>query len=286
MSKVVSLFGMLLAVVALAADINTAREESRDSLSSPELRSSAYVERRPVTVEPFDSVIPHIVDGASWQTSFFLTNLGSEVAYFAVFFLDNSGELMPLPLVGLGPSLRVTGKLESGQTVEFKTPGTSGTLLQGSAQMFALDRPAEDSNAKVVPSKIGGYAIFRQRVPGRPDFEAVAPLSSSFDTRFTIVFDNRDGYSTGVAIVNAGFSDSPVTVVARDLLGVHLTSDSFVLGPSEKRVFSVPERYPALARRVGVLQFSTTNDFLSGLGLRFSPGGAFTSAHSLSLPVF
>jgi hypothetical protein len=62
---------------------------TRDALPSPELRSSGYVERCPVTVEPFDSVIPHIVDGASWQTSFLLTNLGREAAYFAVFFLDD-----------------------------------------------------------------------------------------------------------------------------------------------------------------------------------------------------
>jgi hypothetical protein len=68
-------------------------------------------------------------------------------------------------------------------------------------------------------------------------------------------------------VVNAGINDSPVTVIARDLMGMQLTSDSFVLRSSEKRVFSVPKRYPALAGKVGILQFSTRNDSLSGYSL-------------------
>jgi hypothetical protein len=154
--------------------------------------------------------------------------------------------------------------------------------------MFTFDRPADNPNALVVSSTIGGYAIFRWLVEGRPDFEAVVPNSPTFEPNFTLFFDNRNGYSTGVAVVNVGanpgVNPSSVVVTARDLQGTQLLTDTFTLRTFEKTVYSVPERYPALQGKVGVLQFLTTNISLSGLGLRFTPGGAFTSAHTLSLP--
>jgi hypothetical protein len=272
---------MLMFAVPIAV---TAAETASDRLAEPRLKAIQHPAPRPkMVVGEFDTVVPQVVDGATWQTSFFLTNLGTQTAYFAVYFSDDTGALMELPLVQYGPTYSLLGQLAPNQSVEFKTPGTGAKLMQGSAQIFALDRPGDDPNAQVVFSTLGGYAIFRWRAEGHPDFEAVVPISPTFEPTFTLFFDNRDGYSSGVAVVNGGSEVSSVLVTARDLHGTQLLTDGFTLQSGEKRVFSVPERYRSLQGKVGVLQFSTTNLTLSGLGLRFTPGGAFTSAHTLSL---
>ena len=236
-----------------------------------------------LAVDWFDNVIPQVVEGGGWKTTFFLTNLGSTTAYFDIYFMTDNGDLMALPLSGYGATKELTGRIPPYQSIEFETPGSSNQLFQGSAQIFTLDKPAEDPTSSPIPTTLGGYAIFRQRVAGRPDFEAVVPVSPMFEQSFVIGFDNRSGYSTGVAVINAGSRVSPVLLTVRDNAGLVLMTDSFSLQSSQKLVFSVLDRYPALREKSGVLQFSTTNSTLTGLGLRFNPGGAFTSIHSLSL---
>jgi hypothetical protein len=150
--------------------------------------------------------------------------------------------------------------------------------------ILTLDKPFNDPTAVAVANKIGGYAIFRQRVEGRPDFEAVVPISPMFEKSFTLFYDNRGGYSTGLAVVNGSNTATTVQVSALDMDGNLILSDSIALLALQKVVYSVPDRYPALRDRVGILQFSGSGAALSGLGLRFNPGGAFTSTHTLSGP--
>lgn len=240
--------------------------------------------KRQMVVGEYDWVIPHLVEGSSWKTTFLVTNLDTQTAYASIYFFNDKAETMALPLSGRGDVYSLDLTLAPNQSVELETPGTGTNLIQGSALMLTFDRSQSDPMAETVPSKLGGYAIFRQRVSGRPDFEAVVPLTSLFESKFTMFFDNRDGYSTGVAIFNGGDDSSPITLVARDSTGSQLLTASFTVDSVQKLVFSVPERYPLLRGRSGILQFSTTNSTLSGLGLRFNPGGAFTSTHTLSLP--
>jgi hypothetical protein len=248
------------------------------------IRANMHPVRRPMLVGDFDTVIPHFVDGAGWQTTILLTNLTNHTAYFAILFSADNGDLTDFPIADLGPANSIIGQLAANESAEIPTAGTGAARIQGSAQIFCLDKWADDPTATVVKSTIGGYAIFRQHVEsGRPDFEAVVPINPTFESKFTLFFDNRNGYSTGVAIINGGMDPSPVSIVARDFQGNQLLSDQITLQGSEKVVFSVPERYKSLAGQSGILQFSTANISLSGMGLRFNPGGAFTSAHSLSL---
>lgn len=279
---VTRLIRCVLTVGALAAGPHLAAQSTLEE--DPRVQVYTQPVERPLIVDAFDGVLPHWVDGGTWKTTFLITNLDTRTAYFLMYFPDNSGKVSAIPLTGSGTVTRLGGQLEPNQSLEFETPGTASTLQQGAVQMFALDRPANDPSAQPVAIKLGGYAIFRQRVAGRPDFEAVVPFSPMFEQQFTLFFDNRSDYSTGVAVFNGGVSASPVTVTARDRAGNILLTDTFTLNPLQKLVFSVPDRYTALKGRAGVLQFSTTNLTLSGLGLRFNPSGSFTSSHTLSLP--
>ncbi len=59
--------------------------------------------------------------------------------------------------------------------------------------------------------------------------------------------------------------------------------DAFTLAPGAKLVFSMPDRYPETLGKGGTITVGTLARFLSGLGLRFNPTGAFTSFHTLSV---
>ncbi len=140
--------------------------------------------------------------------------------------------------------------------------------------------------------KVGGTAVFRQTAPGRPDFEAAVPLSAVTEKRFRIPFDNMAGYSTGVALMSFG-SDSQGEVLLTPTIvqvefwnegGVRLGSGVLTLPFLAHRAFSLADQFPALANKRVVIEFRSSKNFMAGLGLRFSPGGAFTSLPTLSLP--
>lgn len=72
-----------------------------------------------------------------------------------------------------------------------------------------------------------GVGIFRQRIPGRPDFEASVPLTRG-ERNFTIPFDNRSSFSTGIALVNLDTVQQTISVVVRTALGAVVFQESVV----------------------------------------------------------
>jgi len=113
----------------------------------------------------------------------------------------------------------------------------------------------------------------------------VVPLGASFDKSFTLPFDNRNGFLTGVALVNNGIDNGTVTLTARDNAGTILVTDSFSLPFLQKVVYLIASKYSALAGKSGTLQYTVSGGLsgLTGLGLRFNPTGSFTSQHALTL---
>ena len=233
-----------------------------------------------------DRIIAQVVDGGSWQTSFFFTNLDpSKTIYWALDFRTNGGGVASLPVVGVGSVTRVFAALPPNWSVEVRTTGTAANLAEGWALLTTYDRSADDMAAVATNDKIGGNAIFRQRIAGRPDFEAVVPISPINETKLVLPFDNRENYSTGIAVLNPDPTNSAVVqVTAYSTDGLIVRQDSFSLPPGNKLVFSMPDRYAEARGRNGRLNISTTGTSLSVLGLRFNPGGAFTSTHALSTP--
>lgn len=238
---------------------------------------------REVAVGEHDQVFSHVVDGGSWKTTFVLTNLTSEATPFVMLFFANDGTPLTLPLVGLGDTPAVSGTIGPNGTLILETAGVSDELRQGSALFYCLDRPASDPGAKPIATRFGGAAIFRQRVPGRPDFEAVVPASSFDDSKLSFPFDNSGGFVTGIALINASASANSLQMVIRDEDGTILGQEEFTLGGRNKSVFVVPDKYPQTAGKRGSMEVSTSAGFLGGLGLRFNPNGSFTSMHPTSL---
>lgn len=220
-----------------------------------------------------DWVIPQFVAGGGWGTAVSLVNLSTTAQNYTIDFWTDEGGVWRAPILQLGRVDRIRGALGPGQCVTYETDA-SVSLEQGWATV--LPGSAESVG-------IGGFAVFRQRVPGRPDFEAVAPMSSIFDKSFVLLYDNTRGFSTGAALVNA-HPQTAVSVQAffRDEAGVVLTEQTISLPPLGHTAFSLPDRFPLTAGKRGSVVFRSSGMTLSGLGLRFNPSGAFTSFHALN----
>jgi hypothetical protein len=224
-----------------------------------------------------------------------LTNTGavSPAVLVTVTFYDQFGALTfvsPTKTLGDGPAL--TGE----RVVSFQTPIWGGGVTR--VTLKDLGGPVKVGWARISyfnpnPGQdlINGFIIFRQRVEGRPDFEATVPLCSNQDWLFTLPFDNRDAFVTALAVVNPGTKPIKVRVGILGFTGAPMVRslEPIDLAPRQQSAFTLPERFPVTVDKAGVLVVEA--DFLgavggglSALGLRFNPEGAFTTVPIMNRP--
>jgi hypothetical protein len=243
--------------------------------------------RPQIVVNPLtDRVIPQVVDGGSWSTGFALTSLEpTKTIYWTLELFSDTGAVDPFEISGSGAGSKFQGFLDANNSTFFETAGTAAVLNQGWALIKTYDRPFTDPAAVVTNDRIGVIATFRQRIAGRPDFEGSVSLSPINETRFALTFSNKNGFSTGIAVLNPDFGNrAAVEVLIYPRTGTFVRLDSFLLEPGSKLVFSLPDRYAESRGIDGSIHVRTTNGAaLSALGLRFNPGGAFTSTPPLSV---
>jgi hypothetical protein len=224
-------------------------------------------------------VFTHVADSSEWKTIFYFHNMDSTTIYVRIVFWDDKGTSFAFPIEGvnLPPATGVTFSMTPNSTKQLATAG-QGALKQGYAEVMTCDRKCSDPGSVYVQSRLGAMAVFRQRVAGRQDSEAVVPMELP-DRVAHLVFDNRQGYATGFAFVNQSDSADTVAVAIWDDTGNILKQESVTLAPWEKRVFSLADKYAETAGKHG--SFDLTGRAVAALGLRFSPGGSFTSSHAM-----
>jgi hypothetical protein len=214
-----------------------------------------------------DEVFAHFAaGGGGWTTSFTFINLSAGPGTFPLNFWGQDGQAIQVAIRGIGnrSELEITVPGNGSRTVELED---TGNLRVGWAE---IDTPFDPD--------IVGQAVFRQRVAGRPDFEAIVPLSSRFESEFAMQFDNAGGFVTSMAIVNpSSFSTSTVFLDFNDENGNRILLDSITLSPRNQVAFALPQRFPQTAGRQGVLHVNGSGLSLTSLGFRFHPGGAFTT---------
>jgi hypothetical protein len=130
---------------------------------------------------------------------------------------------------------------------------------------------------------VRAYAVFRQSVPGRPDFEAVS-VGMRAAASMIFPFDNRTGFATTFALVNLGLSYCAVGISPIfDEEGTSLVSQPKVAAnvpANGHAAFVAADRIPELAGKRGYLKFYPMFGCTGGiavLGLRFNPNGPFTN---------
>ena len=205
----------------------------------------------------FDGVISQFVDGASWKTIVTLVNLDSTPSTYTLkFYADNGTSMVIQTTAGTGSV--ITGTLPVGGSQVIETTGGKSTLSQGWALLQSLNT-------------IGGSAIFRQIVAGRPDYEASLPIVTYVNAkRYVLPFDHTNS-ATGVALVNP-LSYTSITVYAtfRDEGGTQFLLDSFTLGALQHTAFSLSDRYPQSAgkTRRGRVRNQWSHNVHVGVALR------------------
>jgi hypothetical protein len=118
--------------------------------------------------------------------------------------------------------------------------------------------------------------IFRFNSPGGALSEGTVPLDTAELSSMTIPYDNTGGFQTGLALVNQSSTNSSLTVTLYDDDGVELDSlrgGLFALGHGSG---FVKELFPASSNRRGIILLQSEGA-VTGVGLRFSPSGSFTS---------
>ncbi len=219
-------------------------------------------------------VLPHIVFGGTWVTSITLVNMGHEPVQVPVSFFGSDGEPVEVPIVNVGSFSELTVGIAAHGGVTLITENLP-------------NRPNVEGWAKLdltCCAAVSGLAIFRQRTD-RNDSEAVVPLSSSLTVNSTLIFDNKDGFITGIAMVNPSeTSVATITANFRKADGTRIHLDQFMMNPREHRAFALPNQYPQTEDLDGTIEFLSFGGTISILGLRFSPAGSFTSMHTLDPP--
>ncbi|MBS1824851.1 MAG: hypothetical protein JST93_05995 [Acidobacteria bacterium] len=217
-----------------------------------------------VSGAPVTSVISQIADGGGeWKTTITLVNLDTVAAPFTLRFWGQQGASLTLPIAGGNPTEVIEGTIPVGGTRVIETQGGATPLVQGWAELSTTRH-------------IGGLAVFRQRASGRADQEAAVSLTAT-GTRFVLPFDNLDNFVTSMALVNSSATiGATVNVVIRDEAGQQIGTDTITLTGRGQTAFELRTRMASTQNRRGTAEFTSTSQ-ITGLGLRFNPGGAFTS---------
>jgi len=208
--------------------------------------------------------------GAEWHTTVFLTNLSSTPEGFTIRFYDDSGQAMLMPIEALGLVDSLSGTLGAGETRRYET-GADATLHAA----WALVTSATPATAR-----LAGFAVFRHTVPSGSSSvssEGVVDLTGVTDSKYVLLYDNFQGPVTTAAFANPdAFNSLTIQADIRDEQGALLATDSITLPPLGHTALVLTDRFPAAVGRQGSIRFSSSKGF-TGLGLRFSPYGTYTS---------
>jgi hypothetical protein len=213
------------------------------------------------------------VAGGGWFTSLFLTNTSSNTENFTVRIFGDNGAALRVPFQQ-GTTDTLTGSLAPGASQMIETLD-GASLQQGWAALIP---------GTVNTNRLSGFAVFRNRQAGRSDFEAVVPLTRSLGRRFVMLFDNMNGFETGLAVMNpCEFTAITVQVNVREQNGMPGTTYTLNLAPLAHTAVVVSQSFSAAAGKRGSLLLTSTQGKFVVLGLRFNPAGPFTSFPPLSV---
>jgi hypothetical protein len=229
--------------------------------------TSIPVAHRPATAETrtISFALPQFVFNGAWYTALYFSNTTNAPLNVPVSFVGDNGSPLSSPLAGVGSVTSRTVALNPGATAILEFLADSATAV--------VDGWVEAT----LPPGVTGYAVFRQTVAGRPDQEAVVPLTSESSQTADLVYDDIL-FTTAVALLNPSDQQTTVTVTVYSTNGAQLGVAQIPLAPHTK-VAPLLKDVPGLSSisgNRGWATFSVPNGDVSVLGLRFG-GSAFTS---------
>jgi hypothetical protein len=221
-----------------------------------------------------------IAYGGCWQTTFTLVNTSAQsAASVSLFFYADDGSPLSAPVRGIGnvSSYQFTISVNGAQDVVLSS--TDANTTQGWASITTAGGVT-----------VRGQGSFLCHNSGRPDFEAVVPLSTSGSTEcilpfpqspnpvIVIPFDNTVGqHVTSLGFANTTNATLAVPVEFDDQSNNPLVTDTLNLAAMHHTAFVTTDKYPTLVGRKGILRIKASTANLTVLGLLFNDTGAFTT---------
>ncbi len=224
--------------------------------------------------------IPQFADGGGWKSTMAVFNtFGVDAARLRINFRNREGQIVPVPLEGYGPTGSLEVELPTQRSLFLTSTGAAAVTQSGWVEIVQLSGS----------TPVRAYVVFRQVVPGRPDFEAFA-VGMRAAAGMTFPFDNTDGLVTSFAVVNLGVSDCAIGVSPIiDEAGNSLSTPGRVaanVAPNGHAAFVSTDRLPEIAGKRGYLKFYPAFGCTGGIamvGLRFNSTGPFTNMSPLEV---
>lgn len=215
--------------------------------------------------------LSHIAAGGGWTTVISLENTSTASVSLAMNFYADDGSPLNLSvtttLAGNTQTLttqQVAQTLNPNATLLVTMGGVAGSTAVGWAQVYST-------------GALSGYAIFRQTpLSGSQASEGTVPLETRSTYAIVLPYDNTTGFVMGVALANLSPVPQTVAVSIMDDSGNQIGTQSVSIPAYGHTSFVLPTQFPVTNLRLGTMRFSGSGN-LSGLGLRFSPFGTFTS---------
>jgi hypothetical protein len=205
-------------------------------------------------------VLPQFVFGSGFISTLSFSNTKDLAAIVRVNFFGADGS--PMPVNG-DASRMIT--LPPKATASIRADDT-GPLTQGWA---LID----------MPDGVTGNAVFRQRVSGRIDQEAVVMLSRTDSKLERFIYDQSPGTNTALVLLNTSTIDALVTIRIRAESGALAATLNRTLAPRTRTTIDFRSE-PSLASvqgRRGLAEFEVGGASIAVLALRFDDTGALTS---------
>ncbi|HEY1342110.1 MAG TPA: Ig domain-containing protein [Bryobacteraceae bacterium] len=220
-------------------------------------------------------VLSHIAAGGGWSSSISLVNSSAATVVVRVVLHNDDGNNMALPVTATqgGTSQTVTGSVFD----RVVNPYTTLVLEMGSQVAVTQVGWADVLSS----SAISGYAIFRQTMASGLSSEGTVPLQSQFPLTMTLAYDDTAGSLMGVAIANLSTSAVILTVSIWDDSGNQIDTQALNIPGNGHKSFVLPTQFASTTLKRGIIRFQSPSGGLSGLGLRFSAFGTFTSVPSI-----
>lgn len=218
-----------------------------------------------------DVIFPHLATGDGWETEFTFVNMSESDLDFDIYFYSPQGNALTVTLREQPSGGPITNSafnvsLDSGaSTTVILVDTTPGQLRTGWA---VVDYVPSDQ------VRLGGHATFRQKIAGRPDFEALIPMSSYEDYVFLLPLNDSAGFITAAALCNPSQNlAANLDLQLLDTDGFEIASRSITLGPQQQIAVAVREWFPDVVGQYATLVVESSTNRLSAIGLRFNTGG-------------
>lgn len=212
-------------------------------------------------------VLPYVVDGENWYTSFYLINLETYPILVNCEFVGQDGFAKSYKF-DIGEGDVTTTDLPVNAIGNFRTTGEAAKQQIGWA--YCSSKPRTD--------RFMVHAVLRSK-NGDITRDITIPLHPDMETRFSVPYLRSGDAKSNLILIN---SDLELTATLRisvfDLNGTNLGAATQTLQPGEQRISLLDELFPDFKSDYGLVTVEKIDgtDWVTGSMLNFGPGGALS----------